>query len=294
MTTGVYRLIFKGTDKVYIGQSVNIERRFHEHIHNLIKGVATYKLMDAYNTYGNPLLDILVECSVDELALWETQAIEIFDSITNGYNILDGKSAIKYYGETNGNSKHTNEEYYAILKLLITKPIIPNKDIAKICGVTLSIVSHISSMEKHSWLGEVYPLEYAELQRIKSEGRRGYGNTSTTIPLIKSPEGIIHEVLNGTRFARDHGLDQTSISRVLSGKLLVHKGWALPNYVPPSPYPPLISPQGDIYIVPFGKLKGFADPRGLASSNLHSVIIGKAKTCKGWRLATEEEVALAQ
>lgn len=40
MTTGIYCLRFKGTDKVYVGQSNNIIYRFNQHIRSLKKVLA--------------------------------------------------------------------------------------------------------------------------------------------------------------------------------------------------------------------------------------------------------------
>jgi len=37
MTIGIYKLVFEGTDKVYIGQSICIEKRFNNHLCELRK-----------------------------------------------------------------------------------------------------------------------------------------------------------------------------------------------------------------------------------------------------------------
>ena len=51
MTTGIYQLVFKGTDKVYIGQSIDIEHRYKGHISCLQLGKGVSKLQNAYNIY---------------------------------------------------------------------------------------------------------------------------------------------------------------------------------------------------------------------------------------------------
>ena len=45
MTIGIYRLVFKDTDKCYIGQSVHIEKRFKDHLNSFKTETATTKLM---------------------------------------------------------------------------------------------------------------------------------------------------------------------------------------------------------------------------------------------------------
>jgi predicted GIY-YIG superfamily endonuclease len=52
MTIGIYRLIFPNTDKCYIGQSVNIERRYLQHLRDMEKGTAARKMQHAYSIYG--------------------------------------------------------------------------------------------------------------------------------------------------------------------------------------------------------------------------------------------------
>lgn len=87
MTIGIYRLIFPNTDKCYIGQSVNIERRYMQHLRSFELSSASAKLQNAYNMYGKPKLDILLDSiEVSELDTCENEAIEIFDSFHNGFN----------------------------------------------------------------------------------------------------------------------------------------------------------------------------------------------------------------
>ena len=59
MTIGIYRLCFKNTDKCYIGQSTSIELRYKHHLNSFIVKKANPKMMEAYNTYGFPSLEIL-------------------------------------------------------------------------------------------------------------------------------------------------------------------------------------------------------------------------------------------
>lgn len=54
MTIGIYRLCFNGTDQCYVGQSVNIEKRYKQHLSSFINNKANPKMMEAYIQYGNP------------------------------------------------------------------------------------------------------------------------------------------------------------------------------------------------------------------------------------------------
>jgi group I intron endonuclease len=71
MSSGVYLLNFRNGDK-YIGKSVNIERRWEEHIKSLAEGKSAKKLQAAYNKYGVPERSILIYCHNDHIDLMET------------------------------------------------------------------------------------------------------------------------------------------------------------------------------------------------------------------------------
>lgn len=61
MTTGIYRLEFK-SGKVYYGQALDIETRFADHLKSFKCGKASKKLQEEYDKYGEPVLDIVIEC----------------------------------------------------------------------------------------------------------------------------------------------------------------------------------------------------------------------------------------
>ena len=75
MTCGIYKLNFNNTEKVYIGQSIDIESRFSKHKSALSRGVAAPKLQAAHTLYGIPNLEILTECAISELNSYEKETI---------------------------------------------------------------------------------------------------------------------------------------------------------------------------------------------------------------------------
>ena len=116
--TGIYMFKNKINGKIYVGQSVNIERRYSEHkcckdncpIHKAIRkyGIKNFKFR------------ILKECEPNELNHWEKYYISKCKSlIPNGYNITKGGHDNSHLcGENNPNSKLTVDivwkirEYY--------------------------------------------------------------------------------------------------------------------------------------------------------------------------------------
>ena len=98
MTIGIYRITNNTNDLSYIGESLNIERRWDEHINDLNnKSHHSYKLQDAWNRYGkdNFTFEILEEVerlsqtykTTMRLIYIEDQYINKYDSLRNGYNV---------------------------------------------------------------------------------------------------------------------------------------------------------------------------------------------------------------
>ena len=46
MTCGIYKLVFNGTAKIYIGQSLNIESRYRDHVYFLNKNENKFQTLD--------------------------------------------------------------------------------------------------------------------------------------------------------------------------------------------------------------------------------------------------------
>lgn len=224
MTIGIYKLNFYDTDKLYIGQSVNIEQRILAHKSSFRKNKASPKLQKACNDYGYKDYNILLECTPQELDPLEKEAIQIFNSINNGFNILNGASVPCNYGIHNVNAQYDEETYYNILILLgQTDPSITARRISELLGVSLYVVRHIAALESHTWLEERYPEEYRKVVERKSIKH----NFGIHHKKLLGPDGCIYEVKNVSDFARNHGLLQPKVSDVLNGRRNHHKGWTL-------------------------------------------------------------------
>ena len=91
---GIYAIIID--NKYYIGQSVDIKRRWQEHRKDLKAGTHENKhLQNAYNKYGKAKFEILLECEKEKLNEFERYFILAF--MTYDKNIGYNKS---YGGET--------------------------------------------------------------------------------------------------------------------------------------------------------------------------------------------------
>lgn len=237
MTCGIYKLIFKDTAKVYIGQSTNIEKRFTQHINNMKNNLATDKLMSPYRIYGYPLLEILEECSIEELDSLEEEIISIYDSVNNGFNTFSyANQAPVSKGTEAPNSKYTKEQILDSINYL-AKNINTITSCSIKYGVLEDTLYNILSKRSHQWVSE----EYSELVNqakvninkaaLVSKVNYCKNNFKVSIkhpgyPKVISPEGIIYKVDNINEFAKEvKSISKSSLHRLLSGQVKSSKGW---------------------------------------------------------------------
>lgn len=197
MTIGIYALTWDGTDKVYIGLSSRIEERFTAHLYTLKSGTHdNYKVQEAYHVYGLPKLVILEECLVSELNDKEVYWIDDFNSINNGFNIIEGGG--HSYGCNHTTSKYSRIQ---ILKsfILLAKTDLSYTNISKRTKVSKGIIAHIAQGISHTWLKELSSSMYTLATRDRSQivknnraiSRVGIGNSKYTYTFT-SPEGITY------------------------------------------------------------------------------------------------------
>lgn len=94
MTIGIYKIENLVNGKIYVGQSIDIERRWKQHSQELRSNRHfNYHLQNSWNKHGgdNFLFDILDECSEENLNSKESCWINKLDSLNKnkGYNMTD-------------------------------------------------------------------------------------------------------------------------------------------------------------------------------------------------------------
>lgn len=296
MTIGIYRLCFEGTYQCYIGQSINIENRYKQHLRSFSNGSAVKKLLNAYTMYGIPLLEILIECSISELNSLELETIEIYDSYNNGFNSTNLMYPIGN-GEDSGHSKYSNDQILQTA-VLLTDTKNTAEEISKQTGVSVSVVRSVACLQNHSWLNEEAPDVALKLKELLGT-RNAAGAHRKDYPAVRSPLGVIHKnIPNFNKFCDEHGLDKGHFSNILNGKLKSHRGWTLAsnNIVLDQindprcgknkgiKYPSVLSPEGVLYSdIP--NAAQFCRQHSLNKTAFCQLLKGRGKTHKGWRLA---------
>jgi group I intron endonuclease len=102
--TGIYKITNILNNQIYIGLSVDIDKRWARHRSNYIDiNNKEYEktLYRAFRKYGieNFTFEVIEECSKEELANREIYWIAYYDSFSNGYNETPGGEIICSGGE---------------------------------------------------------------------------------------------------------------------------------------------------------------------------------------------------
>ena len=122
---GIYKYQNKITQHIYIGQSIDIEKRQKNHLYSAYNPQAidyNSQFHQAIRKYGieNFNFEIIAEVSQEEysrelLNSLEKTFIKLYDSYHLGYNATEGGDVIGnsiHKGETNGRALLTEEDVY--------------------------------------------------------------------------------------------------------------------------------------------------------------------------------------
>lgn len=152
---GIYKIENLINQKIYIGQSIHIEKRWKEHCRpssNSLIGKAIKK-------YGkiNFSFTVLEECDKDVLNEREEFFIKQYNSIVpNGYNIEQRDNGHKSYF-----SNYSKETFLSIIND-IKNSNLSFKEISSKYGIDLSMVYYLNRGDYHTLKEENYPLRIVQ------------------------------------------------------------------------------------------------------------------------------------
>lgn len=160
--TGIYKITNTINNKVYIGQSINIEKRFGEHKRNAFNPKTHtyyYPLYCAIRKYhiDNFTFEVLEECSVEELTTREQYWIDRYNSLDGnyGYNLVPATDPKR--GE-NCNWATLTDFQTEQIENLLQETNIPMSEIAIIYGVSGSCIEDINKGRRRTKDTLNYPL----------------------------------------------------------------------------------------------------------------------------------------
>lgn len=220
------------TDKVYIGQSIDVHSRTRRHDSDMLSGVHSSKMQKAFYEYGPFEWEIIEECLPSDLYTLEKYYIKLFNADTYGFNTYeDSSSAPILCGLYNGNVNKDNIPLYKeILDLTIENPTYSRYKIAELAKTKEHVVAHIWYGVSCKWLAEIFPTEYAtvlELTGNRRVGGRSAKDQGIEYPVLLSPQLISYEVGNVRQFALSNSLDKGDLSKLVNRKVPTVKGWII-------------------------------------------------------------------
>ena len=154
---GIYKITNLINNHCYIGQSVDIARRWRQHKNDY--QFSNYPLYAAFRKYGleNFSFEIIEECSINELNEKEIYWIAYYDSYNKGYNQTLG-------GAGNHAWLKINDEQLTELITLLKDSDISQQELAKIFNVGEDTISEINQGKIRYQENMDYPIR----KRIKT------------------------------------------------------------------------------------------------------------------------------
>ena len=229
MTCGIYSLVFTDYEPFYIGQSVNIEKRYKEHLYALNRRDSNKKLLNAFMLHGFPELFILEETEEENLDILELKYITKFNTAETGLNEWAGPVSV-LRGEKHPNSKYTDERIKEVIKLLALDSILSFKVISEKTQVSIHTIESVSSGRNYSHLKNHLPIEYSILESRKGSRKSSASSAKGRgifYPTILSPNGDEFNIENISKFALENNLNKSHLCGVLNGVRKSHKRWKL-------------------------------------------------------------------
>ena len=215
MTCGIYILQFS-SGNTYIGKSVNIEKR-----------ISTHKSAIKHNSHYNDLLNnedyltlsykIIEECLEVELSDKEVYWIKL-NKPTLNIATATPTSSVGLQGTNHGMSLYTEEQLIQVVKLLALGVSYIN--ISEKTGVHYQTVAAIVSSNKHSWLQEEYPEEFAKAIERKRK-KPTY--------IVKHTNGIEYALDVPKHFCEFHNINYSNFVQMLKGKRHAASNFTLAN-----------------------------------------------------------------
>ena len=224
---GIY--IIKNTinDKVYIGQSVNIQARWYAHCASARsdRQDSYTEIHQAMKNLGvkNFYYEVLEECDISELNKREIYYIQCYDSYKNGYNMTLGGESNRY--ETNGRAILTLPQVEEIR--LMYDAHIPFREAYSRYEKIISKRGFRKVWHYETWLGilpEVYSDEnkqwHATYAKANIKGNTHLGENNTE-------RQCSQEEINKMRELRSQGLSYEKISKEVNRATSVVRKYCL-------------------------------------------------------------------
>lgn len=260
-TSGIYKITCTANGKLYVGSSVNIQRRWFDHRVGLRRGVHhNLHLQNAWNKYGEQsftfeIIELVMPWSIIDREQYWLDALKPYDHAI-GFNIAtcarpsrSGSKLSEHELKTlsirmMGNKytlgyKHTPEskENMRRGRKNRTKESFSPEELKRIGDINRGKNLPKETREKISQANKGRKPTPEQLEKIRTAlaKRKGVKRSAEICAKISAgkgskyiatnPDGVDIEVVNLSRFCRDNGLSYNSMTQIAYGKYSYHNGW---------------------------------------------------------------------
>ena len=216
MSCGIYKIENLINHKIYIGQSIEIEKRFQKHL-NANDNFIIHKALKKYGKQ-NFSFQILEECEVSELNNKEIYWINYYNSLVpNGYNMIPGGSNGAGYAKGKKILQYDlNGKFIAEFPSANQASKATNINQSSICACARGEIIHTKNFQ---W-------KYKDSNKIISK--------INIIDIAINKREILQYNLQGELIQEYSSLkeaaEKTQISKSIISKVCNHKGWTAGGY----------------------------------------------------------------
>lgn len=234
---GIYKITNNVNKKVYIGQSVQIQARWKQHVYEALRGHSNMVIHQAMRKYGvkNFNFEIVETCEKFDLDERERYWIQYYDSYNNGYNSTVGGMSLS--GSEHPRALVTEEDVWSIRELY--NQHVPQREaweIYKNCGLTKrgfqKIWKHETWLEIHQ---DVYTPENKQWHKQFAAGQT---NNTAIQDRLKQEEidNIVKDHKAGMeikdlvkKYHHDYGIIEKYLSHPVEQKNVPTRGRQIQN-----------------------------------------------------------------
>lgn len=171
MLKAIYKIENLINHKVYIGQTVNPEKRWWQHCHSAKIHYDNYPIHLAIAKYGEKNFNFTILQWTEDYDNVEREMIQLYNSISpNGYNVsIGGEFVNVMIGEEHPRNTIKNDDLFKIINDL-RKNKLSDREIAKKYNTTDKIVADINHGYSHRQENINYPIRIKRgLQKINKQ-----------------------------------------------------------------------------------------------------------------------------
>lgn len=220
---GIYKITNKINNKVYIGQSKDIEKRWKEHKFGCFnKNISDYdsKKNRAFRKYGIDNFCFEVIELLDELLLDEREKywIQYYDSVNNGYNTSYGGYSPNLQGENHSQAKFSQYIIDKIIQDLIDN-VFSYDEICRKYNITKPMLSNINRGK--NWVKENinYPIRD---EKPSAKGQNNFQSLFTDEEIIEIRKLYVNHSFKEIFALYKDRASESSVRKIIYGESYKH------------------------------------------------------------------------